>query len=176
LLRFALVSISLPGIEADSDHAMTHAPALEATLPVKREVAAAVESQRALAAHLSTRFQTQRMQIFDDKNQAHQVALPTSALRLLVDMLSELAEGNAVKVVPIHAELTTQEAADVLNVSRPHLVKLLESGALPFHKTSKHRRIRIADLMGFKAEQDRASAQAMEALAKQAQELELGYE
>ena len=155
---------------------MTRAQALETALPVEREVAAAVESQRALAAFLSTQFETQRIQIFDAKNQAHQVELPTSALRLLVDVLSELAEGNAVKVVPIHAELTTQEAADMLNVSRPHLVKLLESGALAFHKSGKHRRIRFADLMTFKTEQDRASAQAMEALAKQAQELQLGYE
>lgn len=155
---------------------MTRAQALETALPVEREVAAAVESQRALAAFLSTQFETQRIQIFDAKNQAHQVELPTSALRLLVDVLSELAEGNAVKVVPIHAELTTQEAADMLNVSRPHLVKLLESGALAFHKTGRHRRIRFADLMAFKTEQDRASAQAMEALAKQAQELQLGYE
>jgi excisionase family DNA binding protein len=155
---------------------MTRAQALETALPVEREVAAAVESQRALAAFLSTQFETQRIQIFDAKNQAHQVELPTSALRLLVDILSELAEGNAVKVVPIHAELTTQEAADMLNVSRPHLVKLLESGVLAFHKTGKHRRIRFADLMVFKAEQDRASTQAMEALAKQAQELQLGYE
>ena len=155
---------------------MTRAQALETALPVEREVAAAVESQRALAAFLSTQFETQRIQIFDAKNEAHQVELPTSALRLLVDILSELAEGNAVKVVPIHAELTTQEAADMLNVSRPHLVKLLESGALAFHKTGKHRRIRFADLMAFKTEQDRASAQAMEALAKQAQELQLGYE
>jgi len=155
---------------------MTRAHALEPALPVEREVAAAVESQRALAAFLSTQFETQRIQIFDAKNEAHQVELPTSALRLLVDVLSELAEGNAVKVVPIHAELTTQEAADMLNVSRPHLVKLLESGALAFHKTGKHRRIRFADLMAFKTEQDRASAQAMEALAKQAQELQLGYE
>ena len=121
---------------------MTRAQALETALPVEREVAAAVESQRALAAFLSTQFETQCIQIFDAKNQAHQVELPTSALRLLVDVLSELAEGNAVKVVPIHAELTTQEAADMLNVSRPHLVKLLESGALAFHKTGKHRRIR----------------------------------
>ena len=126
--------------------------------------------------YLSTQFETQRIQIFDEKNQAHQVELPTSALRLLVDILSELADGNAVKVVPIHAELTTQEAADMLNVSRPHLVKLLESGALPFHKAGKHRRIRFAELMAFKAARDRASAQAMEELAKQAQELRLGYE
>jgi excisionase family DNA binding protein len=148
----------------------------ETTLPVEREVAAAVESQRALAAYLSTQFETQRIQIFDEKNQAHQVELPTSALRLLVDILSELAEGNAVKVVPIHAELTTQEAADMLNVSRPHVVMLLETGALRFHKAGKHRRVRFADLMAFKAERDRTSTEAMEALAKQAQELRLGYE
>ena len=155
---------------------MAHLPFPEAALPVEREVEAAVKSQRALAAFLSTQFDTQQIQIFDEKNQAHQFELPTSALRLLIEILSELAEGNAVKVVPIHAELTTQEAADMLNVSRPHLVKLLEAGALPFHKTGKHRRVRFADLMRFKAEQDRASAQAMEALAKQAQELQLGYE
>ena len=155
---------------------MNQSATLETTLPVEREVAVAVESQRALAAYLSTQFETQRIQIFDEKNQAHQVELPTSALRLLVDILSELADGNAVKVVPIHAELTTQEAADMLNVSRPHLVKLLENGALPFHKAGKHRRIRFADLMAFKGKRDRASAEAMDALANQAQELRLGYE
>ncbi len=153
---------------------MTHV-AIAAKLPVEREVAVAVESQRALAAYLSTQFETQSIQIFDARNQAHLVELPTSALRLLVDILAELAQGNAVKVVPIHAELTTQEAADMLNVSRPHLVQLLEAGALPFHKTGKHRRIRFHDLMRFKAAQDRASEQAMEELAKQAQALELGY-
>jgi excisionase family DNA binding protein len=146
------------------------------TLPVEREVQAAGESQRALAAYLTTRLDTQRIQIFDDRNQAHQVELPTSALRLLVDILAELADGNAVKVVPVHAELTTQEAADLLNVSRPHLVKLLESNALPYHKTGKHRRVRFADLMRFKAERDRASEHAMEELARQAQDLDIGYE
>jgi hypothetical protein len=97
---------------------------------LKREVAEAMEGRRALAAYLAIRFETQRLQIFDEKNQAHQVELPTSALRLLVDILSELAEGNAVKVVPIHAELTTQDAADMLNVSRL-LVKLLEAAPWP---------------------------------------------
>jgi excisionase family DNA binding protein len=146
------------------------------TLPVKREVEAAVQGQRALAAFLATGFDTQRIQIFDEKDHAHQVDLPTSALRLLVDILSELSNGNAVRVVPIHAELTTQEAADLLNVSRPHLVKLLEEGALPYHKTGKHRRVRFEDLMHFKEIRERASEAAMEELAKQAQELNMGYE
>jgi excisionase family DNA binding protein len=145
-------------------------------LPAEREVQAAVEGQRTLAAYLATRLETQRIQIFDDQNQAHLVELPTSALRLLVDILAELADGNAVKVVPVHAELTTQEAADMLNVSRPHLVKLLEDGVLPFHRTGKHRRVKFADLMQYREARDRTSEEAMAELARQAQELDMGYE
>ena len=154
---------------------MTNTAPPKLTLPAEKEVEAAVQGQRALAAYLATGLETQRIQIFDEKNQAHQVELPTSALRLLVDVLSELSNGNAVRVVPVRAELTTQEAADLLNVSRPHLVKLLEEGALPYHKTGKHRRVRFEHLMHFKSERDRASEAAMEELAKQAQELAMGY-
>ena len=73
-------------------------------------------------------------------------------------------------------KLTEQQAADILNVSRPLLVKLLEEGGLPFHKTGKHRCVRFADLMQFKSHRDQASEDAMAELAKQAQELALGYE
>ena len=145
-------------------------------LPVEREVKAAIEGKRALAAYLATQFETQHIQIFDEQNQAHQVELPTSALQLLMDILAALAEGNAVKVVPVHAELTTQEAADLLNVSRPHLIKLLESGELSYHKTGNHRRVRFADLMDYKTRRDTASEQAMALLAEQAQALRTGYE
>ena len=145
-------------------------------LPAEREVLAAVQGQRTLAAYLATRVETQCIQIFDDKNQAHQVELPTSALRLLIDILAELAGGDAVKVVPVHAELTTQEAADLLNVSRPHLLKLLEDGALPFHRAGKHRRVGFSDLMQFKTTRDQASEQAMAELARQAQASGMGYE
>ncbi|MCL4658033.1 helix-turn-helix domain-containing protein [Burkholderia multivorans] len=155
---------------------MHHAMTPDMILPVEREMQAAVEGQRMLAAYLATRTDTQRIQIFDDENRAHQVELPTSALRLLVDILAELADGNAVKVVPVHAELTTQEAADLLNVSRPHLIKLLESNALPYHRTGKHRRVRFSDLMRYKAERDQESADAMEELSKQAQDLRMDYE
>jgi excisionase family DNA binding protein len=146
------------------------------TLPVEKEVEAAVDGRRSLAAFLDTAPETQRIQIVDEKNQAHQVELPTSALRLLVDILSEFSKGNAVRVVPVHPELTTQEAADLLNVSRPQLVKLLEDGVLPHQKTGKHRRVRFEHLMHFKSERDRASELAMEELAKQAQELEMGHQ
>lgn len=154
---------------------MPHATKSSVALPLQNEVQAALLGQRTLAAYLTTRRETQRIQIFDEQNQAHQVELPTSALRLLVDVLAELADGNAVQVVPIHAELTTQEAANLINVSRPHLVKLLEEGSLPYHRTGKHRRVRFTDLMQFKAERIRRSEQAMEELARQAQDLDLGY-
>lgn len=155
---------------------MTHTTLSRTSLPVEQEMAAAIQSQRTLAAYLSSKAETQRIQVFDEDNKAHLVELPTSALRLLVDILAELADGNAVQVVPIHAELTTQEAADMLNVSRPHLVKLLEEGLLPFHRAGKHRRVRFADLMAFKAQRERDSEQTMAELAQQAQALNMGYE
>ncbi|MBV6751898.1 MULTISPECIES: helix-turn-helix domain-containing protein [Pseudomonas] len=150
--------------------------ALTINLPLEREIQLAIEGQRALAAFLATRFDTQHIQIFDERNEAHSVELPTTALRLLVEILAELAAGNAVQVVPVHAELTTQEAADMLNVSRPHLIKLLESGELPFHKTGKHRRVRFADLMAYKTQRSLDSEQAMAELAEQAQQQRMGYE
>lgn len=146
------------------------------TLPVEKEVEAAVRGQRDLAAFLRTHIDTQRIQIFDERDEAHQIELPTTALRLLLDILAELAAGNAVQVVPVHAELTTQEAADLLNVSRPYLVKLLEDGELPFHKTGKHRRVRFADLMAYKAARQDESERLMGELARQAQALGMGYE
>ncbi|KAA8921130.1 DNA-binding protein [Xanthomonas sontii] len=149
---------------------------LKMTLPTKGEVSAALQGRRALSAHLATQSETQHIQIFDDQQQAYQLELPTSALRLLVDILAELADGNAVKVVPVHAELTTQEAADLLNVSRPHFVKLLEDGVLAFHRTGTHRRVKFADLMQYKETRERASEQAMAELARQSQELHMGYE
>ena len=84
--------------------------------------------------------------------------------------------GNAVRVIPVHAELTTQEAADILNVSRPHVVKLMENGGLTFHKVGKHRRIKFIDLMEFKKKRELQSEAAMAELVRQAQEVNLGYE
>ncbi len=85
-------------------------------------------------------------------------------------ILGELAAGNAVQVVPVHAELTTQEAANILNVSRPHMVKLLENGELPFHKTGRHRRVLFADLMNYKQQRDRLSQQALQELSDLSQD------
>ncbi len=155
---------------------MTTAELNRTMLPDEKEIAAAVESRRQLAAFLSTKLETQRIEILDDEQRPHSVQLPASALRLLDEILSELAMGNAVKVVPIHAELTTQEGADLLNVSRPHLVKLLDENVIPHTKVGRHRRVKFADLMDYKQRRTDESRQAMDELAAQAQELGMGYE
>lgn len=103
------------------------------------------------------------------------LVLPRDALALLRDVLVEMAQGNAVTIVPTHAELTTQEAANLLNVSRPYLVTLLENGTIAFRKTGTHRRIRFHDLMSYREEQERLSNAALDELAAQAQEHEMGY-
>lgn len=140
-------------------------------LPDSRESELAQRGQRELAAYISTKLETHHISIVTDDKENHSIELPTSALTMLMDILGELAAGNAVQVVPVHAELTTQEAANMLNVSRPHLVKLLEEGKLPFHKTGRHRRVLFADLMEYKKRRENDSLEAMQALSDQAQDL-----
>lgn len=149
---------------------------LPQTMPTAEEAALARESGRALSAYLQMRSETQQIEVFDDKGTPHPVRVPMSALRLLVDVLTEIGEGNAVSIIPVHAELTTQEAADVLNVSRPHLVKLLESNEIPFHKTGTHRRVRYQDVIAYKKRIDNERNKILDELTAQAQELEMGYE
>lgn len=155
---------------------MTLADLNRTMLPDEKEIAAAVESRRQLAGFLSTKLETQRIEILDDEQRSHTVQLPASALRLLDEILSELAMGNAVQVVPIHAELTTQEGADLLNVSRPHLVKLLDENVIAHTKVGRHRRVKFADLMDYKQRRTAESRQAMDELTAQAQALGMGYE
>lgn len=141
-------------------------------LPDPETATLARASAEELSKLLARRPETDRARVQLDGTA---LVLPRSALALLRDLLAEMAQGNAVTVVPTHAELTTQQAADLLNVSRPHLVKLLEEGVISFTRVGTHRRIRFEDLMAYKAERDERSKEALDELVEQAQEREMGY-
>lgn len=104
-----------------------------------------------------------------------EVVLPAEAVHLLVRVLTHMANGNAVTVLPVQAELTTQHAADLLGVSRPYLVRLLDEGKIPFHKVGTHRRVRAADLMAYQEQRRGKSKRLLDDLTEEAQELGLGY-
>jgi excisionase family DNA binding protein len=143
---------------------------MEPVLPSEQEAAKARVCSRILAQHAldaDLRFH------LDDGTE---VVLPPSALRLMLDMLTHLADGNAVTLIPVHAEMTTQQAADFLNVSRPFLVdEILEKGKVPFRKLGTHRRVLFQDLLDYKRRVDAESRKAFRELTEQAQELDMGY-
>ncbi|MGB3409913.1 MAG: helix-turn-helix domain-containing protein [Microthrixaceae bacterium] len=90
-----------------------------------------------------------------------QLVLPPEVFEVLRDVVEAMAQGQAVTIAPVHQRLTTQEAADLLGVSRPTVVKLVESGEIPFEQPGRHRRIRLADVLAYR---ERASVERREAL------------
>ncbi|MDG3008478.1 excisionase family DNA-binding protein [Paludisphaera mucosa] len=143
----------------------------EVITPTKADAALAEESGRRLAAHLDHDAEL-RLEV---KGTSEELKLPLSALRLLVRVLAELGRGNAVTLTPLRAELTTQQAADLLNVSRPHLVKLLDGGAMPSSKVGSHRRVLLTDLMAYREQWHAKRHAALDELTALSQDLDMGY-
>lgn len=142
-------------------------------LPSEQEAELARASGRDLSVVLSSRAETQQFDFKDDRGETRTVTLPTSFVRLMVEALAEIGQGNAVSLIPIHAELTSQEAADVLNVSRPYLIQLLDKGEIPFRKVNTHRRIRYDDVLAYKNRVDADRRAALEELSALHQEMGL---
>jgi excisionase family DNA binding protein len=110
-----------------------------------------------------------------DADQEQRIDLPPGAVLLLMDILEAMAAGRGITLIPENAELTTVQAADVLNVSRPFLIKLLEEKALPCRKVGAHRRIRMEDVMTYKARIDADREAVLDQLVAEAQEHDMGY-
>lgn len=144
--------------------------------PTKEDMHLARESSRRLAHLIPSHESTSKISVLQGELTGETIVVPTAALQMFVEILAQMAQGNIVTLFPIHAELTTQEAADLLKVSRPYLVKLLEDGELAFRKVGRHRRILFQDLMEYKNREDRLRGNALDELVAQAQELEMGYE
>ncbi|UHD45541.1 excisionase family DNA-binding protein [Aureimonas altamirensis] len=128
-------------------------------LPSDSEKELAEEASRALSRNSDSALRVK----LDD---GQELTLPVSAQRLLIHLLGEMSMGNAVTVIPVHAELTTQQAASLLNVSRPYLISLLESGEIPFHKVGTHRRVAYKHLEAFKRKSHEERKSALDELAE----------
>jgi excisionase family DNA binding protein len=96
--------------------------------------------------------------------------LPDTVFRLLKDIVRNMKLGRAIVLIPEDQQLTTQRAADLLGVSRPHLVKLLEAGELPYHKAGSHRRVYLRDILAYERRRDAERKKALDSIAKEAYE------
>src|SRR5690349_9160170 len=131
--------------------ATLHSEIRGAVPPTPGDAQLAQESGRRLTRFLAAkRRKALRVRIRVEGESEESIAIPVSAFRLLNDILTEMARGNAVTLIPVHAELTTRQAADLINVSRPFLVEQLEKGIIPYRKVGTYRRILFRDLMEYK--------------------------
>ena len=117
-------------------------------IPSEAEATLARETKQALSLRLSGTSSLDLLAM--DVASKPTIRIPATAVRLLVQILDEMGQGNAVKVIPVHPELTTQEAAELLNVSRPTLIQLLREGHIEFRKVGTHRRVRLDSLTAYK--------------------------
>jgi excisionase family DNA binding protein len=148
------------------------------TVPTEEEAILARSSSQRLTTYLQDRSPQRTIRIMKDSGLGEEeaITIPASAFDLLIEVLTQMAQGNAVMIVPLHAELTTQEAADILNVSRPYFVELLEAGKIPFRKVGTRRRVLYEDVLNYKKGIDSQRMKVLEELAAQAQELNMGYD
>lgn len=131
-------------------------------LPTPADRQSADQLRRIIAAHASG----DTLNVFDEQTRKPvDIVLTPDTSALLLDLLRHISSGHAVTLVPIRELLTTQQAADLLNVSRPYLIGLLDKGVIPHSFTGRHRRIRAEDVFAYKASRDASRARELSAMA-----------
>jgi excisionase family DNA binding protein len=146
-------------------------PLIEPTVPSDQDMARAREVRSALEKRRAPR-KTLSVQVAAG-HMGEPLDLPLVVTRLLMNILEETAAGRAVTLVPLEPEITTQQAADLLNVSRPYVVGLIEKGELPARMVGNHRRLPLQDILAYKADNRAKRRQALDELAAYDQELGL---
>jgi excisionase family DNA binding protein len=131
-------------------------------LPSEGEKAAANQLRRILAAHAAD---GAKLKVLDEGKNPLEITLSPGLSSLLMDLLRHVGHGDAVTLVPVGKMLTTQQAADILNISRPYLVSLIEKREIPHEMTGRHRRIKAEDLFAYKEKRDAKRSEALAALA-----------
>ena len=159
------------GIERITENTLQ---AIDFMAPTKKEAVLVAESSKQLAACLQID-EASVLQIGEEGHGVTKMMIPQRALQLFLDILTQLGKGNAVSLTPVHEELTTQEAADLLNVSRPYFVQLLEKRELPYRKVGSKRRVLAKDVLSYKTAIEEKRQKVLDQLAAQAQELDMGY-
>lgn len=147
---------------------------LEPIIPSESDIHLATESSRALAGISEKKRSIFKINAIVGKKSTT-IQVPSSVFRMLLTILTQMASGNAVSIIPVHKELTTQEAADLLNVSRPFFIQLLEAGKIPFRKVGTRRKVLFRDLIEYKKRDDAARSKILDKLAEEAQRLNIGY-
>jgi excisionase family DNA binding protein len=145
--------------------------ALDPVQPSQTDVAAAIEALPHVRNYLVHHKQSRVPLVVDEDGE--RLVLPRGAVELLARVLAHMAAGKGVSVVPAHAELTTQQAADMLNVSRPHLVGLLDAGEIDYRMVGTHRRVKVESLLEYMRRDDQRRRAAADELTSLSQELGL---
>ena len=145
-------------------------PERDVVTVTERDIRAIERFARALEPYLQGGKQDSAQLIGPD---GEMLEIPEPIYAVLRQAIPLLVSGDAVALIPVHAELTTQQAADLLNVSRPFLIKLLEEGVIPFSRTGTHRRIHFADLMAYKSQRDSTRREKLSQLTQMSQRLGL---
>ena len=141
----------------------------------KEDVLLAQRGLKTLTARLKKAPQSKRVRLVMEAGTMTEIALPPQAVQALAEVLGHFAAGKDVTVTARPHEMSTQQAADYLHVSRPFLIAVLEKGEIPYRKVGTHRRVLTADIVAYKQKIDQQRLQTLEVLAAQAQELGMGY-